>query len=700
MIKYEKGCIRSPTKQKTHTEKGEKYNDTIITFDIEVSSGWVKNGVVIPFDKSKDKKFYEPLEKISLCYIWQASIDNVVYYDRFLETFSDFIEELQEKFAGEIIIWVHNLSYEFQFLLNIIEFDKIFARTAHKVIYAKYDNITFRCSYFLTRLSLEKWAIDKKLPVEKQTGELDYLTIRTPHTRLTEKELLYCEYDCLVVYHGIKQYLEKYKYLNKIPLTQTGEVRKEVKNIFHSNYKHFKKCTELLPRNAYEYARLKECFAGGWTHANYTHAGDILYNVTSRDLASSYPTVMIAYKYPMSTWQRVKDFDKFNNNDYSLILDITFKKIESIYTNNYISASKCYYLKKPIRDNGRIICADELRMTCTNIDFEIIRNTYKFDDININYMWCSINQYLPTEYVKFILQLYGDKTSLKGLEEFESQYGTSKQFINSLYGMCVTAILQENITYNNGVWIPETLDIEEINERLNKLREKPFKNFLAYQWGVWVTAYARRALWTPIPKIDYDVVYCDTDSIKHLGKHDDVFNEYNNMITQQLETACEWHGIDKELLRPDDIKGVKHQIGVFENEGVYNKFITLGAKRYCYEQNGKLHITVSGVSKKGVVALDGDIKNFNDGLKFDYDTSGKLISTYRIDQSPIIWNKGQYDEYASYYKYGINLQPTTYTMSITDEYLDLLEYADETKSNFTDLTTEELHNIQMFHVKH
>ena len=35
----------------------------------------------------------------------------------------------------------------------------------------------------------------------------------------------------------------------------------------------------------------------------------------------------------------------------------------------------------------------------------------------------------------------------------------------------------------------------------------------------------------------------------------------------------------------------------------------------------------------------------------------------------IIWNKGQYDEFVSTSKHGICMQPTTYALGITDDYL-------------------------------
>ena len=53
-----------------------------------------------------------------------------------------------------------------------------------------------------------------KLPVEKKVGDLDYDLLRNSKTDLTEKELGYCEYDCLVVYYFILEdlvinYLQK-----------------------------------------------------------------------------------------------------------------------------------------------------------------------------------------------------------------------------------------------------------------------------------------------------------------------------------------------------------------------------------------------------------------------------------------------------------------------------------------------------------
>lgn len=71
-----------------------------------------------------------------------------------------------------IIIYVHNLSYEFQFMRKWFVWDKIFALEERKVVYAIMAGIEFRCSYILTGYSLKSLAIINKLPVENLTKNL------------------------------------------------------------------------------------------------------------------------------------------------------------------------------------------------------------------------------------------------------------------------------------------------------------------------------------------------------------------------------------------------------------------------------------------------------------------------------------------------------------------------------------------------
>ena len=62
-------------------------------------------------------------------------------------------------------------------------------------------------------------------------------------------------------------------------------------------------------------------------------------------------------------------------------------------------------------------------------------------------------------------------------------------------------------------------------------------------------------------------------------------------------------------------------MGVYEFEGSYKQFRTLGAKKYAYvDEKDQLHITIAGVGKsKGAAELSekGGIDAFRDGFMFD-----------------------------------------------------------------------------------
>lgn len=686
MQKYVKGCLKDLITPQPYEYKRQVYDNNIFCFDIETTSGWINNDLqIIPFNKRIPKDEYKKYIPLSLVYIWQFSINDTVLYGRYLEDFKYLVDELEEIVECPTI-WVHNLSYEFQFLLNIFKFDKVFARKAHKVIYADYNSVRFRCSYFLTRLSLANWAKETG-KIEKLVGNLDYNVIRTPKTPMTQKELDYCVNDVLAMYFGLLKYREKYGNIEHIPLTQTGEVRRVVKEIYKNNYGWHQKMTKLLPKDAEEYAFLKAAFQGGYTHANYIHAGKIVYDVKSKDISSSYPTVMLCEKFPMSPWVFTRPFeiDKYRNDDYSLLLDVTLYDIKPKKSMTYISTSKCYdYDKKVVNkklkpawktDNGRLLSCKWVSMKITNIDLDIIEQCYDIGKIKFNKILRSKNDYLPREFIAFILELYANKTSYKDVIGKEAIYLAAKQMLNSLYGMMVTDIVPSDYDYDSDKgW---TKASPTITDALDELHNKPYKNFTAYQHGVWITAYARRNLWKIILQMSDDVVYVDTDSVKYIGEHEELFNKYNEEIVNKLKLSMSKFEFRFEATHPKTPKGKEKQIGIYDTERPYYKFITLGAKRYAFQHeiDSDIEITVSGVNPKVGATQLMNLCEFNEKLIFDTDHTKKLLFTYCSDMPPVIWQDGKEDEYISHYKYGINSQPTTYGMSLNDEYRNLLMYA-------------------------
>lgn len=667
-------------KQRTGKHKAGNYQtktvmDSIITFDIETTSAWIDGGNIVGYSVGKSNEYWNELQPLAICYLWQCSVDGSVYYGREIESFVELLDDLPTDTA--LTIWVHNLAYEFHFLQNILTWKEIFARSAHKPMKAvsnEYENITFRCSYMLTRLSLASWG--KQLGIPKHVGDLDYEKIRTPLTPLTEKELEYGEYDCLIVEAGIKKYLEKYKTQDKIPLTQTGTVRLETKERLRKADGYARFIKRLLPKSAREYKMLQRIFSGGYTHANRLWAGAPVQGLIQHyDFASSYPTVMVAEKYPMTPWRYIPDRelpDESTFEDTAWIMELTFRRLKSTSANTYLQKSKCA-VRNAEFDNGRVLKADELTVWLTEQDYITVKNNYTWEELEVGKTYKSNKDYLPKEFVEYILELYGNKTSLKDVAGYEDLYMQSKQYINSMYGMSVTAIIQSSVELSGTTWTTQPITEEYVNAELDKIRaDKGLKYFLSYSWGCWVTAYARRNLWTCIESCDTEMLYCDTDSIFVLGEHD--FTWYNELVTDKLRRACEAQGIDFEKTRPKTPKGKAKPLGIFAAEDDCTEFITLGAKRYVErrESDNKLHLTVSGINKGAVEMLDDDIENFADGFNFDKDNPSvsKRLSTY-IDDMPIVkWPDG----YISNYKHGINMRRTGYLLSVTDEYKKLIGY--------------------------
>lgn len=651
-------------------------NDDIMCFDIETSSGFLhKDSDMLEPYLGKSKKYYEDCKKFSICYVWQFSINDNIFWGRTLEDFKDFLQELEYYEPHKKIIYVHNFSYEFQFLINVLQFDYVFARQARKPLFAEWSTYQFRCSYYLTNMSLAVWAEQRKLKVRKLVGDLDYTILRTPKTVLTDKELAYCFNDVLVMYFGLLQYKEKYGHIIDIPFTQTGEVRKEVIERMNvsSEYKYRKRCIKLIPETIEDYALLCDCFMGGYAHSNAVHTNVVLDNVRSKDISSSYPIVMCLEKYPMTYFEEtIPCDDYFNNNDYSYIITFDVEHLSSKRWNTWLSFSKCAKIKGYSLDNGRVLKADYVQLSLTNVDYEMFKLCYDFDNLNIIDFRISSNDYLSPTFVKYILELYGNKTTLKGIKEKEPLYMKSKQYINSMYGMMVTKNITDTIEFEEDRWKKELLNENSFYTKIASEKKKLSKTFGAFQFGVWVTAYARRNLWRGILALDYNVAYCDTDSIKYIDCDTDFFERYNKEIEMRENIRADMLGIPRDKFCPKDKYGIPHRLGIFDDDGQYKKFKTLGAKKYCYVDNdNKLHMTVSGVRKSAVSQLH-NIEEFKDGTVFDVEHAQKLLMTYADDMTPIVWNKGQYDEFHSNYQHGICAQPTTYSLGITDDYDSIL----------------------------
>ena len=657
------------------------FDDTIYSFDIETTSYIKYKGNIYQADyyQNLTKKEQEQCEFGSNMYIWQLSINDTVYYGRYWHELIDFISILDKNIPQRKIIWVHNLAFEFQYFKSYFDIKEVTARKSHKVMKCKLKdyNVEFRCTLMLSNVALKSLPDMFNLPVEKMVGDLDYRMLRTSETPLTEKEMKYCENDCLVVYHYIRYELQTYDNLDHIPMTSTGHVRKELKEKTRRDYKYRRLIGNSVNTNPHIYNLLIQAFMGGYTHANYLYADQLVDNVDSWDFTSSYPYVLVTHKYPATKFKlcRIKSEQQLLPN-MAYLMVVKFTNIKSKYFNNFLSFSKCREIVGGKYDNGRIISAKSLVATLTDIDFKLIRKAYECE-YEILECYYSVLRYLPKQFIDFVLDKYVLKTQYKGIEEKKQEYNRQKSMFNALYGMSVTNNIRDEVTYDNITgWTETPLTNEEI---IKKLQDEEKIGFLSFSTGVWVTAYARWNLLTNIMKLDEYVVYADTDSIKVKEGYDkNVITEYNEKVKKRIEFVSNVLKIPMNRYAPKDIKGKERMLGLFDDDGHYEQFITQGAKKYAVlEINPKtgeeeIHITVSGVPKSGAKCLAGDLDNFRDDLVFTSDITNKNMLFYTEGQAPVeitdyLGNTFTVDDPS-----GCCVVPTTYVLSKSHEYMNLL----------------------------
>ena len=100
----------------------------------------------------------------------------------------------------------------------------------------------------------------------------------------------------------------------------------------------------------------------------------------------------------------------------------------------YISQSKCIRLSKDaVINNGRVVSAAELEITILNVDYEIIDQLYDWDSYTVGNWYIWIKDYLPRDFMLAILNLYKNKTELKGVKDKQAEYMVSKAMLNACY---------------------------------------------------------------------------------------------------------------------------------------------------------------------------------------------------------------------------------------------------------------------------
>lgn len=601
-------------KRKRGNPKGrghEKFLDLVTAFDIETTKYIYKQ------DYDKKKKKHIPRYQ-SYMYIWAWQFgESYTVIGRTWDEFIQFRNELKKYIPAKtkLMVFVHNLSYEFQFLRGIYNFtsDEVFALDRRKVLKCSMqESFEFRCSYLHTNMNLETFTHKMGAKHAKLSGEdFDYSIERHPWTKLTDEEMSYIINDVLGLVEAITiEMNHDNDNLYSYPLTSTGYVRRDAKQAMRKISHYFVK--KQLP-DLYLYEMLREAFRGGNTHANRFYAGTIQENVYGADEASAYPAQQCIEQFPVTPFQHIggTTFDHLmkliNVRHKAVVMRVSMTNVrlrDKYFGCPYLSRDRSRQIRKGAYDNGRILHAEYLETTITDVDLRIILDEYDFDDfVAFDVAYATYGK-LPPPLIEVTQEYYNRKTELKDVEGQELLYMKSKNKLNSIYGMMAQDPVKQSVEFRQNDFKKLFDDPEQLITKYNK------KAFLAYQWGVWVTAWARYRLEEGIKACGDGFLYCDTDSVYHLGEID--WEEFNKERIQKAIEAGAY---------ATDPQGVTHYMGVFEEDGMYHQFSTLGAKKYVTVKNkgDKPKVTIAGVNKKkGGKELykHGGIKAFKAGMRF------------------------------------------------------------------------------------
>lgn len=598
-------------------------------------------------------------KKLAFMYIWQfiaATKEKAyIYLGR---TWEDFLE-LLDAFASfykvsrntRIILWVANFSFEFQFLRKRVKWCKdefaFFAKESRKPLLATcYDGIEFRDCLAITGGSLAQLA-KEYCTTQKLVGDLDYTVERSSETVLDREERDYCINDVKILaefsYFAFETWIKPNK---KVPLTKTGILRNEIKQRLKKKCKNLAAYKQMI-LNCYpkreEYINwFNYLFRGGFVHANFWHTGKELHNVLMYDITSSYPAQMLLKYYPVTPF--IEDaFTEENLQSKCCIMVAEFWNIETTTYHSIESKHKVIACEGEKIDNGRIYRANYLKVMLTELDLDNYRMFYRWEKMNILSFKTAKRGELPSFILQVLKEHYIHKAELKRAGKNKTpEYAIYKAMINSTFGLMVTRLALDKVTYKNGEW--------EVAELALDYSEEVAKQVLLPQWGIYVAAHGRHELLKTVYQIEQEVpksvAYCDTDSIK---------TEFNERIKEVIRTYNE--EIARQLKAKGLINPAFSDLGMFELEygKPVDRFKALGAKRYIYQVDGEYNVTVAGLPKEVLPKIyDDPFEYFTiDGFVVPVDLSEKLTTAYNDEETTAVIDGVEMHELSSVALYAI-----------------------------------------------
>lgn len=669
-------------------------------------------------------------ENYTTMYIWQFAINEITIIGRTWKEFIKLLEQISDYYALVdnniyLRVWIQNASYEWSFLRKWLKFKydfkrkqyKVFATEERKVVYfVTENNIEFRDSYILTGRALSGYAKTYNLKHGKLSGDLDYSKIRNSKTKMTDQELAYCIEDVQTLAEWDKVYITREFLRNKkqIPLTSTGIVRAEMQANFKAmskteRIKMKKILADSFPDETLYNTMINWLYRGGFVHSNseYVDEVQIGHDMGSFDKKSSYPASAMQEKFPYKFVKRYPEYfykhvaDEtgihYNYqmwNDQAFISVLTFTNIKRRTQHSIESKNKLYDYENALFDNGRLMQADSITVVLNEIDFKVYMMMYEWESIECHSMLIADKDYLPKYLLDMFLKYFYLKETIE--DKSSTDYILSKYKLNSLYGMAVTSLYNKNVKLNNN----GDLEITEGEKDYGKLKSG---KILLPQWGIWISSISRESevrihymtckgydeKGNKIVKPSNSLaMYGDTDSCKmqNITGMSEMIEQYNNKLRRK----------NKKMNTGEYPKEIYKNLGCFEFEEVYKKFVCLGSKRYMGtyiakdKKTGKYglktSVTVAGLPKGALEnyarKTDHDIyKLFTFGMCVPKEYSKKKCVNYCDDYQEETVTDYQGNTCDTFELSCCTLNEIAFEMDLNTDYIDIVRFAVEQRKD-------------------
>lgn len=543
----------------------------------------------------------------------------------------------------KLIIYVHNLSYDWTYLVDWLEEEygkgKTLAIRSHNVISYTNDFFCFKCSYMLSNKSLAKWSKDLGCTNRKLEGFVDYEVVRYQDSELTARDWAYMIADVETLHECIKRQLQLYNdNIVTVPLTATGYIRREIRRNFNKDTHNFKRFQQTrLSDTTYKLCRRE--FAGGFTHGDRYKAGMTIEPgdgeiIKHRDFRSHYPSQQRTRNFPVGKFNLyATDTDlktiQAQLDSYCILVDCTITNIliKSEKINfPYLQESKCKEGHigpfRTLADNGRILSfTGTTNLVFNEHDLYWFLRQYNYQEIRYNALYVSKKGPLPAFMMETVDEFMLGKTKYKELEKSETDpekkldYALSlmksKNGLNAIYGCSATDPVRSEVSWEDMKnWKEEPP--EDLQGALDKFYNSR-NNCMRYPWGCWTTSNARHELFT----FAYDVIgkanggegieatgclYMDTDSIFYISnpETEKAVEEYNTKLREKSEKIGAFIEYEGKKVHYDQFCDEEEDITAFR---------FLHAKCYAYEEKtAGLKCVIAGVPARTINGTDKDDK--------------------------------------------------------------------------------------------